>query len=205
MDEYARVELIGVVRQVRRRWRTKLAIRGAAGFLVAGLLAILAMAAALDYLRFSPESIFWFRILTGLLLVGAAAWFFVRPLLRRVSDEQVALYLEEHEPSLESTILTAMAAPGDRSASPALVRRMMETAVERLHAVEDGARIERQPLRKFSLTVGIVSAVALAAFTIGPAVLRQTLSALFAISRSLEAAAPYRIDVTPGDATVPKG
>src|SRR5690606_30580796 len=42
-------------------------------------------------------------------------------------------------------------------------------------------------------------------FTIGPAVLRQTLSALFVLSRSVEAAAPYRIEVTPGDATVPKG
>ena len=125
--------------------------------------------------------------------------------MRRVSDEQVALYLEENEPSLESTILTAMAEPGDRAASPVLMQRMVETAIDRLHAVEDGARIERAPLRKFSMAVGVVSAVALLTFTIGPAVLRHALSALFVISRSLEAAAPYRIEVTPGDATVPKG
>ena len=54
-------------------------------------------------------------------LVAAAAWFFGRPLARKVTDDQVALYLEEHEPSLESTILTALAAPGDPSASPVLV------------------------------------------------------------------------------------
>ncbi len=205
MNEYARAELVAVIRQVRKRWRTKLAIRGAVGFLVAGLLAILAITAALDYYRFSPDAIFWFRILTGVLLVGSAFWFFARPLMRRVSDEQVALYLEENEPSLESTILTAMAEPGDRAASPVLMQRMVETAIDRLHAVEDGARIERAPLRKFSMAVGVVSAVALLTFTIGPAVLRHALSALFVISRSLEAAAPYRIEVTPGDATVPKG
>ena len=144
MNEYARAELVAVIRQVRKRWRTKLAIRGAVGFLVAGLLAILAITAALDYYRFSPDAIFWFRILTGILLVGSAFWFFARPLMRRVSDEQVALYLEEHEPSLESTLLTAMAEPGDRAASPVLMQRMIETAIDRLHAVEDGARIERR-------------------------------------------------------------
>jgi hypothetical protein len=205
MNDYARADLVSVIRQVRQRWRTKLAIRGAVGFLAAGVLAIVAIAAALDYFRFSPSAIFWFRILTGVLLVGAAGWFFARPLLRKVSDEQVALYLEEHEPSLESTLLTAMAEPGDRAASPELVRRMVETAIERLHAVEDGARIEREPLRRFSLAVGAISLATLLAFTIGPAVLRQAVSALFAISRSLEAAAPYRVTVTPGDARVPKG
>ncbi len=33
--------------------------------------------------------------------------------MRRVSDEQVALYLEEHEPTLEATIITAMEAERD--------------------------------------------------------------------------------------------
>ena len=205
INEHAHAELIAVIRQVRKRWRTKLAIRGAVGFLVAGVLAIFAMAAALDYFRFSPAAIVWFRIIAAGVLVTAAVWFFARPLLRRVSDEQVALYLEEHEPTLENTILTAMAEPGDRDASLALVQRMIESAIERLHAIEDGARIEREPLRRFSLAVGAVSLAALIAFTVGPALLRQTLSALFMISRSLEAAAPYRIAVKPGDATVPKG
>ena len=49
MNEYARAELVAVIRQVRKRWRTKLAIRGDVGFLVSGLLAILAITAALDY------------------------------------------------------------------------------------------------------------------------------------------------------------
>ena len=87
-----------------------------------------------------------FTIVTGVTLVSAAAWFFARPLLRKVTDEQVALYLEEHEPSLESTILTALAAPGDAAASPVLVQRMIETALERVHAAGDGARIAAHAL-----------------------------------------------------------
>ena len=47
------------------------------------------------------------------------------PLSRKVTDEQVALYLEEHEPTLDSTILSAMEAterPGDWS--PELIRKL---------------------------------------------------------------------------------
>ena len=35
--------------------------------------------------------------------------------------------------------------------------------------------------------------------------MRHALSALLVISRSVEAAAPYRIEVTPGHATMPRG
>ena len=99
-----RAQLLEVVRQVRRRWRIKLALRGAVGFLIAGIVAILAIAYTLEALKFTPSAIFWFRIVTGLVLVAAGAWFFARPLSRKVTDEQVVLYLEEHEPSLQATL-----------------------------------------------------------------------------------------------------
>ena len=124
----ARAQLLEVVRQVRRRWRIKLALRGAVGFLLAGVLAMIAIAYALEALKFTPAAIFSFRIVTGLVLVAAGAWFFARPLSRKVTDEQVALYLEEHEPTLDSTILSAMEAserPGDWS--PELIRSWSKT------------------------------------------------------------------------------
>ncbi len=135
----ARAQLLDVVRQVRRRWRIKLALRGAVGFLLAGLVAIVAIAYTLEALKFTPAAIFWFRIVTALVFVAAGAWFFARPLSRKVSDEQVALYLEEHEPSLDSTILSAMEAterPGDWS--PELIRRLVENAIDRVHQIQDG-------------------------------------------------------------------
>ena len=127
-----RAQLLEVVRQVRRRWRLKLALRGAVGFLIAGIVAVLTIAYALEALKFTPSAIFSFRIVTGLVLVAAGAWFFARPLSRKVTDEQVVLYLEEHEPSLDSTILSAMEAserPGDWS--PELIRRLFHRAESR--------------------------------------------------------------------------
>ena len=131
-DANARAQLVDVVRQVRRRWRIKLALRGTVGFLIAGFAAIIAIAYALEALKFTPTAIFWFRIVTALVLAGAGAWFFARPLSRKVSDEQVALYLEEHEPTLDSAILSAMEASDQKSDwSPELITKLVEHAIER--------------------------------------------------------------------------
>ena len=203
-----RATLLDVIRQVRKRWRAKLALRGVVGFLSATALALVASAYALEALRFSPTSILAFRIVLVVAASAFGAWFLVRPLMRRVSDEQVALYLEEHEPSLEATIITAMEAEREGRAhemSPALVKRLVEGAVERAQHIDKGRRIERVSVRRYAAAVGLVSLAALALFALGPAYLRHALSALLVISRDVEAAAPYRIEVSPGDATVPKG
>ena len=180
-----------MVRQVRRRWRIKLALRGAVGFLLAGVLAMIAIAYALEALKFTPAAILSFRIITGLVLVAAGAWFFARPLSRKVSDEQVALYLEEHEPTLDSTILSAMEAserPGDWS--PELIRKLVENAIERVHEIREGERIERASMMRYLWVSGAVALGAIALFTFGPAYFRHTLSAIFVITSDVEAAAP---------------
>jgi len=205
-DTNARAQLLDVVRQVRRRWRLKLALRGAVGFLIAGVLAMIAIAYTLEALKFAPAAILAFRIITALVLVAAGTWFFARPLSRKVTDEQVALYLEEHEPTLDSTILSAMEAterPGDWS--PELIRKLVEHAIERVHEIQEGERIEREPMKRYVWVAGGVAVAAIALFVFGPAYFRHSLSAIFVISRDLEAAAPYHIEVKPGDATVAKG
>ncbi|MGE0043460.1 MAG: DUF4175 family protein, partial [Vicinamibacterales bacterium] len=200
--------LVDVIRQVRLRWRRRLVARGLVQFLLAAVGVVLAAAWALEALRFTPAAILGFRVVT-LVAVGAAAYgFLVRPLRRRVTDEQVALYLEEHEPTLEATILSALEAEraGDRaSASPALVARLVEEAIDRCHRIEEGRRIERAQVRRSVIGTAIVAVATAAVFLFGPVFLRQAVSALVLVSRSVEAASPYRIEVTPGDVTVPKG
>ena len=85
-------------------------------------------------------------------LVGAAAWFFARPLSRKVTDEQVALYLEEHEPSLDAAILSAMEAterPSDASprSDPAAGGKRDRA---RPATFDEGQRIERDPMRRYA-------------------------------------------------------
>jgi hypothetical protein len=201
-------ELVDVIRQVRRRWRLKLALRGALGVAGLGLLVLLLSAYGLELWRFTAASIITFRIVLGAAVAGLVAYLLVRPQLRSATDEQVALYLEEHEPSLQAAIISAVeAGHGEKGPaySESLVRRLVESAVEKSRAIDSGRRVERQPVRRYGAMLAVLAVAAIALFGLGPAYLRHALSALLVVSRDVEAAAPYRIEVTPGNATVPRG
>lgn len=205
-----RTELIDIIRQVRRRWRMKLALRGALGVVGLGLIVLLLSAWGLEAWRFTPQSIVVFRIVLAAAVLGLTAFLLVRPLLQHATDEQVALYLEEHEPSLQAEIISAIEASRaeDAGASPhsaALVRKLVESAIDKVRLIEDGRRVEREPLRRYAATIAAVAVAAIVLFVFGPAYLRHALSALLVVSRNVEAAAPYKIEVTPGNATVPRG
>ena len=198
-------DLIGVIRQVRRRWRIKLALRGAAIVAALAVAVFVAAALGLESWRFTPRAILAFRVILPFAVIGLIGWFMVRPLLRRVSDEQVALYLEEHEPSLQAEIISAVEASRMPGVPSSLVKRLVASAVEKCHALEEGRRVERKPLNAYAAAFALVVVGTAALFWLGPAYLRHALSALLVISRSVEAAVPYRIDVAPGNANVPKG
>ncbi|MEO6237280.1 MAG: hypothetical protein ABIQ52_09805, partial [Vicinamibacterales bacterium] len=205
-----RSELMQIIHDVRRRWRLKLALRGAAMLAACVAVALVLSAVTLQWLRFTSVSILAFRIALATVTALLAYVLLVRPLRRRVSDEQVALYLEEHEPSLEAAIISAVDVDAAEHAglspqSPVLVRKLVETAAEKCRAIEDGRRVERHVVRRYSGALGGVLALAAAIFILGPAYMRHALSALLVISRSVEAAAPYRIEVSPGDTTIPRG
>ena len=201
-----RSALTGIIRDIRKRWRLKLALRGAMFVVAGGMLALFLSAYALEYLKFSPGSIVAFRI--ALMMVsGTLAWyFFVQPQWRKVTDEQVALYLEECEPSLETAILSALEAEKNSpDHSPALARRLVEQAIERCQVIEQGRRLEAQPLRRYASVIAGTVVAALLLLVLGPAYLRQGASALLRISGSLVEASPYQIDVKPGSIVVPRG
>ncbi len=201
-----RSELTSIIRDIRKRWRLKLAVRGAA-FVVAGfLLTLLLSAYALETLKFSPGSIIAFRVGMVMIFGALAGYFFVLPQWRRVTDEQVALYLEECEPTLETAILSALEAEkGSASHSPDLARRLIEQAIERCSLIERGRRLEAQPLRRYATAIGGAVLVALLVFILGPAYFRQGASALLLMTGGLLEASPYHINVKPGSTTVPRG
>lgn len=208
-DQSDRAALIRVIQQVRRRWRAKLALRGIA--LIAGTAALVLLASAwgLEATRFQPAAIIAFRAGLGAVALASAWAFLIRPLRRRVTDEQVALYLEEREPSFDASLISAVgaAAGGDASgaSSSALVRRLIEQALERSAAVDHGRAIERASSRRSAAALVAVVLLLGAALEFGPGYLWHGVKALVILARDVEAASPYRIEVRPGNATVPRG
>ena len=121
-----------IINEVRTRWRMKLALRGIAWCAGVAVALFLLAAYGLEWARFSPVSIVAARVLLAAALVGSIYYFLVRPLRRQVTDEQVALYLEEHEPSLQATLVSAVEASreGADPESAVLIRRLVEQALE---------------------------------------------------------------------------
>ena len=103
-----RTELITVIRRVRNRWRMKLALRGAVVVVAGTVLALLLSASGLESFRFSASSIIAFRIVAVAAFVGLLCYGLIWPLRRRVTDAQVAMYLEEADPTLEAAIISAV-------------------------------------------------------------------------------------------------
>lgn len=196
-------EIRRVVGRVRRRWRVKLVVRGLALTMAAVLLTFLLSASTLEVLRFQPEAVTAFRVVLWLTVACLLAWWVAWPLLRPISDDRVALYLEEHEPSLKSRVLTAVeAVRPDAPAPTELLEAVVERAVKRCRKIDYGKSIERSAIRRSSGALGGLALASFALVFLGPGFFRHASSALFFPARAAEAVNPYSVSVSPGDTTI---
>jgi hypothetical protein len=203
--------LLDVVRGVRNRYRAKRALRGAAIAVAASWIVLAVTSYALSVLKYSDGAVMGGRIVAGLAIVAIIARFVVMPLLPKLHDAQVALYLEEHEHSLKASVMTAVEmqnpvlATSGTMRSPALIDRLTRAALDRLHKANDGKAVDSGELR----TNGGVFLAALAAATLltifGPPVLRNGFRLIAVPWNRPEAAVPFSIAVEPGNTTIAKG
>ena len=201
-----RQRVLDIIKNVRTRWRFRVAFKGLAIVLAAGTAAFLLSAFGLNALRFAPTAVLGFRLAAWATVTVLAYFYFVRPLRKELDDEHVALYVEEHEPSLEATLLAAVEAErsGDQY-SPELVKGLVHAAVERAHAVDDGRRVDRKQLYRSGGVFAGVAVAAIAVLMLLPAGVRHGLSALLRPTTNAAAVNPYSIAVAPGNVVIARG
>ena len=201
-----RRRVLDIIRSIRTRWRLRVAFKGLAIVLAAGTAAFLLSAFGLNALRFAVPAVLGFRMAAWVTVTVLAYLYLLRPLRRELDDEHVALYLEEHEPSLEATLLAAVEA--ERSSdqySPALVKGLVRAAVERAHAVDDGRRVDQKQLYRSGGVFAAVAVAATALLMLLPTGVRHGLSALLRPTAEAAAVNPYSIAVTPGNVVIARG
>jgi Domain of unknown function (DUF4175) len=207
-------QLHALLGRVRRRWRLRVALRGLA-FALAGVLAVVVLASvALEQSRWADESVAAARVVAWLTVVALLAWWVARPLLARVPAQRVALYLEEHDPSLDAALVSAVEqVEGARAGaaldarapySPVMRERLVASAVERAKRVE-ARDPERPQLVRAGGTVAGLVAVAALLLAFGPQALRQGARVLLVPWSTAEAAEALAVAVEPGDARLAKG
>src|SRR5256885_13659844 len=183
-----RARLTGVVHGVRNRWRMKRALRGASIVLAAAFALLAGSAYLLDRLHYGHTAMVVTRLVVLVTVAILAAILVVAPLLpkRKPSDRRVALYLEEHAPSLDAALLTAVelqereakADAGDairtrRPVSSTLLTHLTRTALERVHSIDDGRHVDERELHMSAGILAGVIGVALLVTLLGPTTLRH--------------------------------
>ncbi|HXV86907.1 MAG TPA: hypothetical protein VD793_09420, partial [Gemmatimonadales bacterium] len=201
-----RDRLMAVVRRVRRRWRLRLVLTGLAILAGGSLLVVAGSAALIETFRFDPGVVRVLKLVAWVAVGLLAGRFLLRPLRRRVSDAQVALYLEEREPTLGGLVVSAVDCGAHQAspASPVLVERLVERALERSAEIDFGWRVERMALRRSSGTLAGIAALGAVLLLGGPPWLGRG-ALVLAPWRGAEEANPYRIDVLPRDTVVARG
>ena len=203
-------DLLRVIRRVRTRWRTRRLILGVTMVGVAAVLVVGVSSAAMDALRYAP----W--VVRGLqaaawLAFGVAVWrFVVRPLRFRVTDQQVALYVEEHDPTLREAVISGVelgrrspaAGAGGDGISTDLTRLVVVEAIRRLETLNEGRLVETSGLRRAGGALATVGGVAIVASLLAPSALLRGAALLLTPWADITDANPYRIHVEPGDAAV---
>lgn len=204
-------DLLRVIAAVRRRWRMKVALKGSAIVLGFGLVAFALSAWGMDHFRYAPTAIAAFRVFTWAALLGLVVRFLILPLAVRLPDERVALYIEEHDPSLQAALLSAVRLDPEQverdrpDLSPVLARRLVERAVKRCQEIDYGKQVEGRSLQRMSGLFSSVAAAGMVAALLSPAFIRQAVPFLLLPWDSDSAESPYSIDVKPGHVTLARG
>lgn len=195
--------LLTTIQRVRRRWRVALALRGAAIFAASALVLIVLSATGFEQFGVSPATIFAARVAVGVAALAVFAAVVVLPLVRRVSDQRVALYIEEHEPALQTLLISAIDTP--RSERGSLTYALVERAAETCKTIDYGSGIDRPALRRNSWLFAGAAAVALVIVAAGPPALRDSTRLLLLPAAPADAAVALSVSVAPGSDTIARG
>ncbi len=193
-----------VIKQVRRRIRTRQALRGAAFTLGVAAVSLLIVALLAGVLKQKQGAIIVLR-LVPVVLTTAAAWLFaVRPLRAKINDARIARLIEERC-GLEDRLVTAVEySEGPREASPAIVDRLMTDASRRSSSADLDSVVDPRYGYVYGAAAALILLGMIATLVLAPRSVSSGLSALYSADDSVAANSMF-INVNPGTARVPRG
>jgi hypothetical protein len=156
------------VREVRARWRTQVLVKGLSLFLVSAIALLVFGVWGADLFGFKPAAVWTVRFLTGGAVLYIAWYFLYVPLRARVSDVQIALFIEDRYPQLEDRFVTAIEYGERKTESAGMIDLLITDALDKSKRVDFSIFLNRRRLASFGL-LGVAACLALfALFTWGP-------------------------------------
>lgn len=198
----ANQDLLKTIQHVRGRWKLALVLRGTAICVIAGLLLLALSALGFAQFGFNAQTIVTLRWTVGLAALAVFVAAVLIPALRMVSDERVALYIEEREPALQSLLISAIETP---AAESGIARALVERAAAQCRDIGYGARIEQRRLKRNGFALAGAIIIATVVIGAGPSPLRNSARALLLPMPAAQAAGVMSIVASPGNDTIARG
>ncbi len=194
-----------LVREIRKRWKRRALVQGAALTLL--VLVFFGTLLLVLYTRLSvpPPYLLPGIVAAALILLGTIAWFVVYPGFRRISDRQIALFVEERMPELEDRLNSAVEIDGSgelRTARGSLLDRLLDDAAYRMRMIPVTTVVDRRKERILAYTAGAFSLLFVFFVFASLDDLKRSVSEVGLVF--LPAAEPL-MTVSPGNAEIEKG
>ena len=193
------------IRMVRRRWRTQILIKGVSLFLASSISLLVLSVWGADLFGFKPGALWAMRLLTGGAVVFVAVRFLYLPLRRRVSDVQVAQYVEERYPKLEDRLVTAMEfGRGDRI-SAGMLDLLIKDALDKTNRLDFSVFVNRKRIATHGSLAAGALLVLLVLLSWGPSFFPYGFQKLYIRWSQASSNEPLMVLVTPGNTELAKG
>ena len=147
------------VRQVRKRWRSQVLVKGISLFLVSAIALLILGVWGADLLGFKPAAVWAMRLLTGATVVFGAWYFLYVPLRSRISNVQIAQYIEENYTQLEDRLVTAVEYGAPDAKASGMIDLLIKDALDKTRHVDLSVFLSRKRLLSFG-SLGIAAFLA---------------------------------------------
>src|SRR5688572_6547659 len=193
-----------VINRVRSRIKTGRILRGVA--ITLGLTAVALIGAALLAARYQqrPGLLLLLRLAPVVIALASAAWFVLRPVRERLSDNQIARFLEEKF-KLDDRVTTVVEYSEEaRDASPVILQHLANDADSRVATTDINEAVDMRRAYAYGAGAGLAWVAIFVALFLFPSV-KTGITALYDPSGEGVQADTMFIEVTPTSSRVPRG
>jgi hypothetical protein len=203
MNSYESV--LARIRQVRRRWRSQILVRGISLFLASAIALLVLGIWGADLFGFRPAAVWIMRFLAGGTVVFVAWYFLYRPLSARISDVQIAQFIEERYPKLEDRLVAAIEYGQQRTSSFGMIDLLIRDALDKTKRIDFSVFLSLRRLASFG-SLGVAAFLALfALLTWGPSFFPYGFSSLYVPWTEASFGSAMMIAIVPGNVEIAKG
>jgi hypothetical protein len=203
MNQYEMI--LSRVSQVRRRWRAQMLVKGTSLFLACSIALLVLGVWGADLFGFRLAAVWCARAIAGGTILFAAVHFLYPPLRRRVTDVQVAQFVEEQFPQLQDRLVAAVEIGSDPRTASGLVDLLIRDALDKTSRLDFSVFTSRRKAAMYGSIGAAAFVVLLMLISWGPSFFQFGFGRLYMPWTEAAANSGRSILVTPGSVDIAKG